>query len=96
MGTVESSCGQHTLLRLRAPGHGHPGDPYRRQSVADDRRQCRSCGVDGYLGTLFSEMALAGMAGRAMGGTVGLGRRERVEAVTPQRVGHPRGRWAAR
>jgi PPE-repeat protein len=40
-------------------------------------------------GILFSEMALAGMAGRAMGGTVGLGRRERVGAVTPQRVGPP-------
>jgi len=37
-------------------------------------------------GTLFSEMALAGMAGRAMGGTVGLGRRERGAVTTRQ---HP-------
>jgi PPE-repeat protein len=40
----------------------------------------------GTSGTLLSEMALAGMAGRAMGGTVGLGRRERVGAVTAQHV----------
>jgi len=43
----------------------------------------------GSSGTLLSEMALAGMAGRAMGGTVGLGRRERVGAVTPERVAPP-------
>ena len=43
----------------------------------------------GTSGTLLSEMALAGMAGRAMGGTVGLGRRERVGAVTPERVAPP-------
>jgi PPE-repeat protein len=43
----------------------------------------------GSSGTLFSEMALASMAGRAMGGTVGLGRRERVGAVTPERVAPP-------
>jgi hypothetical protein len=29
------------------------------------------------------------MAGRAMGGTVGLGRGERVGAATPERVGPP-------
>jgi PPE-repeat protein len=40
-------------------------------------------------GTLFSEMALASMAGRAMGCTVGLGRRDRVGAVTPERVSPP-------
>jgi PPE-repeat protein len=45
--------------------------------------------LTGSSGTLLSEMALAGMAGRAVGGTVGLGRRERVGAVTPQRVGPP-------
>jgi hypothetical protein len=39
--------------------------------------------------TLLSEMALAGMAGSAMGGTVGPGRRERVGAVTTQRAGPP-------
>jgi len=38
--------------------------------------------LTGTSGNLFSEMALAGMAGRAMGGTVGLGRRERVGATT--------------
>jgi PPE-repeat protein len=43
----------------------------------------------GTSGTLLSEMALAGMAGRAMGGTVGLGRRERVGAVAPERVAPP-------
>jgi len=43
----------------------------------------------GTSGTLFSEMALAGMAGRAMGGTGGLGRQQCVEAVSPQRVGPP-------
>jgi PPE-repeat protein len=41
----------------------------------------------GTSGTLLSEMALAGMAGSAMGGTVGPGRRERVGAVTTQRAG---------
>ena len=45
--------------------------------------------VTGTSGTLFSEMALAGIAGRAMGGTVGLGRREPLGAITPQRVGPP-------
>jgi PPE-repeat protein len=43
----------------------------------------------GTSGTLLSEMALAAMAGRAMGGAVGLGRRERVGAVTPERVAPP-------
>ena len=43
----------------------------------------------GTSGTLLSEMALAGMAGRAIGGTVGLGRRERVGAVEPERVAPP-------
>ncbi len=43
----------------------------------------------GTSGTLFSEMALAGMAGRAMGGAGGLGRQQCVEAVSPQRVGPP-------
>jgi PPE-repeat protein len=43
----------------------------------------------GTSGTLLSEMALAGMAGRAMGGAIGLGRRERVGAVTPERVAPP-------
>jgi PPE-repeat protein len=43
----------------------------------------------GSSGTLLSEMALAGMAVRAMGGTVGLGRRERVRAVTPECVAPP-------
>lgn len=33
-------------------------------------------------GGLFSEMALAGMAGRAIGGTAGLGRRDRGEVTT--------------
>jgi PPE family protein len=50
----------------------------------------------GTSGNLFSEMALAGMAGRAMGGTSGLGRQQCVEAVSPQRVGHRRGHSAAR
>jgi hypothetical protein len=43
----------------------------------------------GTSGTLFSEMALAGLAGRAMGGTVGPARGERVRAVSPQPVGAP-------
>jgi PPE-repeat protein len=43
----------------------------------------------GTSGTLFSEMALAGMAGRAMGSTAGLGRPQSVTAVSPQRVRPP-------
>jgi hypothetical protein len=43
----------------------------------------------GISGILLSEMALASMAGRAIGGTVGLGRRERVGAVAPERVAPP-------
>ncbi len=42
--------------------------------------------LTGSSGTLFSEMALAGMAGRAMGATVGLGRRDRGAVITHQ---HP-------
>jgi len=38
---------------------------------------------------LFSEMALGGMAGSAMGGSLGPGRRERVGTVTTQRAGPP-------
>jgi PPE-repeat protein len=45
--------------------------------------------LTGTSGDLFSEMALAGMAGRAVGGTVGLGRRERVGAANAQRVQPP-------
>ena len=41
----------------------------------------------GTSGMLFSEMALAGLAGRAMAGTVGPGRGERVRAVAPQPAG---------
>jgi hypothetical protein len=41
-------------------------------------------------GNLFSELALASMAGRAMGGTVGPVRGERVRAVSPQPVGQSR------
>ena len=37
-------------------------------------------------GSLFSEMALASMAGRAMGGTVTPGRRERIGATTRARL----------
>jgi PPE-repeat protein len=43
--------------------------------------------LTGSSGTLFSEMALAGMAGRAMGG--GIGRQQDPEAASPQRVGLP-------
>lgn len=43
----------------------------------------------GTSGALFSEMAVAGMAGRAMGATSGLGRQPSREAVSPQRVGSP-------
>jgi hypothetical protein len=45
--------------------------------------------LTGTSGTLLSDIAPAGVAGRAMSGTVGLGRRERLEAVIPQRVGPP-------
>jgi PPE-SVP subfamily C-terminal region/Short C-terminal domain len=41
--------------------------------------------------TQFSEMALASMAGSAMSGSIGLRCRERVGAITPQRVGLPVG-----
>lgn len=44
----------------------------------------------GTSGTLFGETALAGLAGRAMGGTVGPVRSERVRAVSPQLVGPSR------
>lgn len=47
--------------------------------------------LTGAAGTAFSEMALAGMAGRAMGGTVGLGRREPAGAVRPSPLGTPVG-----
>jgi PPE-repeat protein len=40
-------------------------------------------------GTLLSQLALAGLAGRAMGGTAGLGRRERAGAGTPVHVEPP-------
>lgn len=40
-------------------------------------------------GSLFSEMALASMAGRAIGGTVSPGRRERVGATTGERPAPP-------
>jgi len=40
----------------------------------------------GSSGTLFSEMALAGMAGRAVGATSGLGRQPCAEAVNTQAV----------
>ena len=43
----------------------------------------------GSSGNPFSEMALAGMAGRAVGATSGLGRQPCAEAVLPQRVGSP-------
>lgn len=43
----------------------------------------------GSSGTVFSEMALAGMAGRAMGATSGLGRQQSAEAASRQRVGLP-------
>jgi PPE-repeat protein len=42
----------------------------------------------GTSGAVFSEMALAGMAGRAMGATSGLGRQQ-TEAASPQRVELP-------
>jgi PPE-repeat protein len=44
-----------------------------------------SAALTGTSGTLFSEMALAGMAGRAMGG--GIGRQQCTEPASPQRVG---------
>jgi PPE-repeat protein len=47
--------------------------------------------LTGSSGTLFSEMALASMAGRAMGGTIVPGGPVRVGAITPQRVGSPPG-----
>jgi PPE-repeat protein len=43
----------------------------------------------GSQGSLFSEMALASMAGRAIGGTVSPGRRERVGATTRTRAAPP-------
>jgi len=45
--------------------------------------------MTGTSGNLFSELALAGMAGRAMGGTVGPGPRERVQATTRERAQFP-------
>jgi PPE-repeat protein len=47
--------------------------------------------VTGSSGTLFSDMALAGMAGRAVGATTGLGRQQCAEAANPQRVRAPQG-----
>ncbi len=44
--------------------------------------------LTGTSGTLFSEMALAGMAGRAMG-MGGVGRQQCVDAAVPQRVRPP-------
>ena len=43
-------------------------------------------------GSLFSEMALASMAGRAIGGPVSPGRRERVGATTGKRSAPPQGK----
>jgi PPE-repeat protein len=45
--------------------------------------------VTGTPGTLFSEMGLAGMARRAMGGTAGLGGQQGAVADSRQRVGPP-------
>jgi PPE-repeat protein len=45
--------------------------------------------LTGTSGTLYSEMALAGMAGRAMAGTGGLGRQQCGEAASPRRVESP-------
>ena len=45
--------------------------------------------MTGGSGTVFSEMALAGMAGRAMGAASGAGRQQCIEAVSPQPAGRP-------
>lgn len=45
--------------------------------------------LTGTSANMFSEMALASMAGSAMGGTVRLGRREHVTAAIPERVRPP-------
>jgi PPE-repeat protein len=45
--------------------------------------------MTGSSGTVFSEMALAGMAGRAMTGAGGIGRQQHQGAVSSQPVGPP-------
>lgn len=48
-----------------------------------------AAGSVGSPGSLFSEMALASMAGRAVGGTVSPGGRERVGAISRVRAAPP-------